>query len=113
MWVAAEIIGGITLERDFWKVLLVAAIFGLINALLKPLMVILSIPFIVVTFGIALIVINALMLLLTDAITDSLTIDNFGSALLGALVISIVSWIVGRVLPDPKKRRVQQRRTPR
>ena len=90
--------------------MLVAAIFGLINALLKPLMVILSIPFIVVTFGIALIVINALMLLLTDAITDSLTIDNFGSALLGALVISIVSWIVGRVLPDPKKRGAQRGR---
>lgn len=105
LWAAAGIIGGISLERDFWKVLLVAAIFGVINAVLKPLMVLLSIPFIVVTFGIALIVINALMLLLTDAITDSLTIDNFGSALLGALVISIVSWTAGRLLPDPKKRR--------
>lgn len=91
--------------------MLVAAIFGLINALLKPVMVLLSIPFIVVTFGVALIVINALMLLLTDAITDSLTVDNFGSALLGALVISVVSWVVGRVLPDPKKRRANRART--
>lgn len=106
---AAEIIGGITLERDFWKLVLVAAIFGVINAVLKPVMVLLSIPFIVVTFGIALIVINAFMLLLTDAITDSLTIDNFGSALLGALVISIVSWTAGRVFPDPKKGRSAQR----
>lgn len=107
---AAEIIGGITLERDFWKLVLVAAIFGVINAVLKPVMVLLSIPFIVVTFGIALIVINALMLLLTDAITDSLTIDNFGSALLGAIVISIVSWTAGRIFPDPKKHRAAQRR---
>lgn len=90
--------------------MLVAAIFGVINALLKPLMVLLSIPFIVVTFGIALIVINAVMLLITDAVTDSLTIDNFGSALLGAIVISIVSWTAGRLLPDAKKRRSAQRR---
>jgi len=94
-----------------WKVLLVAAIFGIVNAVLKPVLLLLSIPFIVVTLGIALIVLNALMLLLTDALTDSLTVDNFGSALLGALVISVVSWTVGRLLPDARQKRAAQRRT--
>lgn len=84
--------------------MLVAVIFGVVNAVLKPLLVVLSIPFIVVTLGIALIVINALMLLITDYFTASLTVDDFGSALLGAIVISVVSWTAGRVLPDPKKR---------
>ena len=88
-----------------------AAIFGIVNAVLKPVLLLLSIPFIVVTLGIALIVLNALMLLLTDALTDSLTVDNFGSALLGALVISVVSWTVGRLLPDARQKRAAQRRT--
>ena len=105
LWVAAGLVGGIKLEHGFWKVVLVAAIFGIINAVLKPLLVVLSIPFIVVTFGIALIVINALMLVITDALTEALTIDGFGSALLGAIVISVVSWTAARLLPDTIKGR--------
>ncbi|MCP3976399.1 MAG: phage holin family protein [bacterium] len=104
LWAAAGIVGGITLEQDFWKVVLVGAIFGIVNAILKPVLVVLSIPFIVVTFGIALIAINALMLLITDYFTAALTVDDFVAALLGALVISVVSWTASRLLPDPKKR---------
>jgi len=105
LWAAAGVISGITLENGFWKVLLVAVIFGIVNAVLKPLLVVLSIPFIVVTLGIALIVINALMLVITDYLTESLTVDGFGPALLGAIVISVVSWTAGRLLPNSKKDR--------
>ncbi len=109
LFAAAGLVGGITLEEGFWKLLLVAAIFGIINAVLKPVLVFLSIPFIVVTFGIALIVINALMLVITDALTEAIEIDGFGSALLGAVIISIVSWTANRLLPDSKKRRTSNR----
>lgn len=105
LWAAAGLVSGITLEEGLWKLVLAAAIFGIVNAVLKPVLVVLSIPFIVVTLGIALVVINALMLVITDALTDALEIDGFGSALLGALVISAVSWTVGQVLPDRKQRR--------
>jgi putative membrane protein len=111
LWVAARIIDGITLEHDFWKVLLVAAIFGIVNAVVKPVLLVLSIPFIVVTLGIALVVLNAVLLIITDELTDALTVDDFGAALVGALVISVVSWIVGRALPDTKQRRAAQRRS--
>ncbi|NND03010.1 MAG: phage holin family protein [Acidimicrobiia bacterium] len=104
LFVAAGLVGGITLEEGFWKLVLVAAIFGIINAVLKPILVFLSIPFIVVTFGIALIVINALMLVITDALTAALEIDGFGPALLGAVIISVLSWTANRILPDSKKR---------
>ena len=104
LFVAAGLIGGITLEEGLWALIFVAAIFGIINAILKPILVFLSIPFIVVTFGIALFVINALMLVITDALTDAIEIDRFGSALLGAIVISIVSWTANRVLPDSAKK---------
>lgn len=104
LWVAAGIIGGITLEQGFWKILLAAVILGIVNAVLKPVLVILSIPFIVVTLGIALIVVNAVMLIITDALTDALEIENFGSAVLGAIVISVVSWTAARLLGDDKPR---------
>lgn len=105
LFIAAGLVGGISLEEGFWSLVLVAAVFGIINAVLKPVLVVLSIPFIVVTFGIALIVINALMLVITDALTDAIEIDGFGSALLGAIVISIVSWTANRVLPDRATKR--------
>ena len=105
LWAAAGLVGGITLEEGLWKLMLVALVFGVVNAVLKPLLVVLSIPFIVVTLGIALVVINAVMLVITDALTTSLEIDGFGSALLGALVISVVSWTAGQVLPDRGNRR--------
>ena len=108
VWVAAEIIGGITLEGGFWRIVLVAAILGLVNAFVKPVIILLALPAVVLTVGIALILINALMLVITDALTTALEIENFGSALLGALVISAVSWVVGRVFPDPKRRRDQR-----
>ena len=104
LFVSAGLVGGITIEEGFWRLVLVAAIFGIINAVLKPVLVFLSFPFIVVTLGVALIVINALMLVITDALTDAIEIDGFGSALLGAIVISIVSWTANRLLPDSKKR---------
>jgi putative membrane protein len=104
LWVAAGLVGGITLEAGFWQLVLAAAIFGVVNALLKPLFILLSLPAVLLSLGLALIVINAVLLAITDALTDALEVDGFGSALLGAIVISVVSWVVGKVLPDPKRR---------
>ncbi len=105
LWAAAGIVSGITLEESFWRVLLVAAIFGVVNAFIKPLLVILSIPFIVVTLGLALVVINAAMLGITDWLTTAIEVDGFWSAVLGAVVISIVSWAVGLLLPEDRHSR--------
>ena len=83
---------------------IVGAIFGVITTFVKPVVQLFSLPFIVLTFGLFLIVINALMLLLTSAIADGLDlgfhVDGFLTALLGSIVISIVSAVVGAVLPD-------------
>lgn len=100
---AAGIVGGITLEGGFWSVLLVAAIFGLVNAVIKPIVILLALPALILTIGMALVAINALMLVITDAFTTALDVEGFGSALLGALVISAVSWVVGRALSDEKR----------
>ena len=107
--VAAWLLSGITISgtsttRKVVTLLVVAAIFGLVNALVKPLATILSLPFIILTLGLLIFVINALMLLLTSWISDGLgvpfDVDGFGTALLGALIITVVSWLVNVILPD-------------
>jgi len=107
--VASWIVGGITLEgsttgRRVLTLLIVAAIFGVVNAVVKPVVKLLSLPFIILTLGLLLFVINALMLLLTSWITGKLDVqfhvDGFGAALLGALVITVVGMLLNAVLPD-------------
>lgn len=106
VWVAAEIIGGIHLEG--WKsTLLVALILGLLNAYLKPLLIIGTLPALVMTLGVLLIFINTALLALTAWIAgkfDSIhfAIDGFWSAFFGAIIISLVSFFISMVI-NPKK----------
>ena len=100
LWAAGEIVSGIDLEGDFWTILLVALIFGLVNTFLKPILKILSLPAIVLTLGLFLLVINAAMLGLTAAITDALSIADFWSAVLGAVIITIVSSVLSTFIPE-------------
>lgn len=110
--VATWIVGGITLSgattgRKVLTLLIVAAIFGVVNALVKPVAKLLSLPFIILTLGLLLFVINALMLLLTSWIAGRLdvpfNVDDFWSALFGALVITVVGWLVNVVLPEDRE----------
>ena len=100
LWVASLFISGFRLERGFWKILLVAVIFGLVNAVVRPIAKLLSLPLIVLTLGLFTLVINALMLLLTDWLTASLEIDGFGSAIWAAIIITLVSWGLNTLVPD-------------
>jgi putative membrane protein len=104
-WMLSDItISGTSTTRRVVTLVVVAAIFGLVNALIKPLATILSLPFIVLTLGLLIFVINALMLLITSWISDGLDIpfevEGFGTALVGALIITVVSWLMNVILPD-------------
>jgi putative membrane protein len=105
LWVAAALIPGIYIAEAFWPVLLAAIVFGVVNALLRPILLFLSFPLVVLTLGLFTFVINALMLLLTAALLDALVVDGFLAALLGSLVISVVSILFAIVLPSPQQRR--------
>ena len=107
--IASWIVAGITLQgattgRRILTLLIVAAIFGLVNAVVKPVVKLLSLPFIILTLGLLTFVINAAMLLLTSWITGKLDVqfhvDGFWSALLGALIITVVGILLNAVLPD-------------
>jgi putative membrane protein len=84
--------------------LAVGLIFGVVNAFVAPVIKLLSLPFIILTLGLLLLVINALMLLLTTRLAEAFdlgfTVDGFGSALVGSIIITLVSWLFGAVLKD-------------
>ncbi|MFE4536759.1 phage holin family protein [Streptomyces scopuliridis] len=109
--VAIWLIQNITLtgESTGKKVLtlvLVALLFGLVNFIVKPVVQLLTLPLFILTLGLITLVINALMLLLTSWFADKLDlsfhVEGFWTAVLGGLVISIVSWALNVVLPDGK-----------
>jgi putative membrane protein len=106
---AAWLIPGIEVQGGVVAFFAVALILGLVNALVRPLLRRLACSLIFLTLGLFLFVINALMLLLTELLARSVgvgfSIDGFGDALLGALVISVVSFLFSVLLPEPSRRR--------
>lgn len=100
--------GGSTTERVF-VFLGVALVFGLVNAIVKPVVSFFSIPLYILTLGLFTLVVNALMVLLTAWITEQtdwgLRVDGFWWALLGALVVSVLSLFISLAVPDRDDRR--------
>jgi putative membrane protein len=76
----------------------IGLIFGVVNAIVGPILRLLSLPFVVLTLGLFLLVVNAALLGLTALVTDRLTVDGFGTAVIGGLILAIVSWIADQVL---------------
>ncbi|MFJ3517413.1 MULTISPECIES: phage holin family protein [unclassified Streptomyces] len=107
---AAVLLPGITLDdgsslgRRTLTLILVALVFGLVNLLVKPVVKLLSLPLFILTLGLFTLVVNALMLLLTSWLATQLDlsfhVNNFWTALVGGLIISVVSWAVNMLLPD-------------
>lgn len=92
LWVAAALLDGIQLSQDVSSLFLVALIFGLINALVRPIIALLTCPFYVLTLGLFKFVVNSLMLLLAARVAGSyLIVDGFFPALLGSIIISVVT----------------------
>ncbi|SES48511.1 putative membrane protein [Pedococcus cremeus] len=112
LWVAALVIPGIHLGENadqlstrLITILLVAILFGLINAFVKPIATFFSFPFILLTLGLFTLVVNALMLELTSGLSHALGLDFdvehfFWDSVVGALVITLVSMVLNLVLPD-------------
>lgn len=121
LWLAAVIVPGIHIgeqgdtSRTISTVLVVAIIFGIVNAILKPILTVLSLPFIVVTLGLFLLVVNAILLQLTSWISGNLDlafhVDHFWwDAIFGALIITVVASILNAVVPDRDRDRARARR---
>jgi putative membrane protein len=116
LWVAASIVPGLEFTGGLARLLMVAAVFGVVNSTLRPLLTILTCPLIVLTLGLFTLVINALMLLVTGWLSESwdlgFTVTGFGSAFWGGLVVGLVSMILAMLLPGKATRPYDSRQLP-
>ena len=112
LWIATAIVSGIRVTgANTWEnvgtLLLVAAIFGLVNATIKPIVQILGCLFYILTLGLVALVVNALLFLLVDWLARLLHlpfhVDGFWSAFWGAIIVGVVSWVINLVIPEPKE----------
>ena len=92
VWLVAAYVPGVEVEEGVSSYLLIALIFAGVNLLVKPVLKLLSFPLLLLTLGLFLIVINALMFGLTALLTDRLSVDGVGAAVIASLIISAVTW---------------------
>lgn len=83
---------------DFGTWLWIALIFAVVNAVVGPVLRLIGLPFVILTLGLFLLVINAALLGLTAALTDRLTVDGFGAAVLGGLLLAVGGWLADQIL---------------
>ena len=107
LWAAVWLVDGLEFAGEVWEFLIVAAIMGLANAIAKPILTIFSLPLIVLTLGLFLLIVNAAVLQLVvwlsgpDVFDLGLTTTGFFWATFwGAVVVSIVGWVIGLIIPD-------------
>ena len=107
LWAATRIIPGISFNGEWSTLIVVALIFGVLNASVRPLLWFMTLPLLIVTLGLFTFVLNALMLWLTGAVSDWLglgfQVEGFGAAFLGAVVVSVVSFILSLFVASNKR----------
>ena len=111
LWAAIELVPGLTYEGDGWTLLLIALIFGLVNALIRPLVVLLTCPLIILSLGLFVLVINTALFSLTiwlagpEVLGLGLSSTDFWATFFGALVISLVSGVINALVKDDREDR--------
>jgi putative membrane protein len=109
LWVAIRLVRGISFEGDWWLVFAVALVFGALNAVIRPILFVLTLPFLLLTLGLFTFVLNAIMLWLTSATSDlfglRFHVDGFGAAFVGALIITVVSFALSLLVGPRRERR--------
>jgi putative membrane protein len=107
LWAATRLVSGITFHGSWIGLAGVALVFGLLNSFVRPILTFLSFPLLIVTLGMFTFVLNAVMLMLTSALASKLGIDfhvsGFWAAFWGAIVVSIVSFLLSIFLPDGER----------
>jgi putative membrane protein len=112
LWVASKLVPGVQIN-DGWTLVWAALLLGIVNALVRPIALLITLPLTLLTLGLFILVINAAMISLVAAMLDGFQLSGFGAALLGALVVSITSWLAASFI-GPKGRYeviVMQRRS--
>jgi len=99
LWIATRFVTGLHFDAPL-TIVIAGLVLGVVNAILRPILVILTLPITIVTLGLFLLVINAAMVALVAKLLHGMSVDGFGPALGTALIVSIVSWIGGAIARD-------------
>lgn len=102
LWLAAELVPGVAFS-DTLTLVIAAVLLGLINAIVRPILVVITFPLTVITFGLFLLVVNAATIGLTAVFLDGFQIDGLWPGVGAAIVTGVVSWIAGSLINDEKK----------
>jgi putative membrane protein len=102
LWVASRLVPGVFID-DGWTLVFAALWLGIVNALVRPIVLVITFPFTLITLGLFILVVNAAMFGLVAALLEGFRLSGFGAALLGALVVSITSWLASSFI-GPKGR---------
>jgi putative membrane protein len=109
MGIVARIVPGIHVYGGFGTYVWIAILFSLVNGILGPILRLLSLPLIVLTLGLFLLVVNAALLAITAGLSSKLDVDGFGSAVFGGFLIAVFSWLAELLLPLREDRGAGQR----
>ena len=113
LWAATRLVSGISFDGDWRLLLAVALVFGVLNAAVRPILMLLTLPLFILTLGLFTFVLNAVMLWLTGSISDSLGLGfhvaGFGAAFLGALVVTVVSFVLSLFVASGARERRSSR----
>ena len=99
LWVTSQIFQGIKFANT-WSLIVSAFLLGIANAIVKPLLIVLTLPLTFLTFGLFLLVINALMILLVSSLVKGFKVSSFWTAFFASIFISILSFLIGAFLPS-------------
>jgi putative membrane protein len=106
IWVASKIFDGVTYDGRFWVLAVAALVFVIVNAVVRPIVILLALPAVLLSLGIVLLFVNALMLYLTDLIVPPFEVSGFWTTLGAAVIIWLVNMAVHSVFkPEPQRRR--------
>ncbi|HEY7197969.1 MAG TPA: phage holin family protein [Gaiellaceae bacterium] len=111
IWVASLVFDGITYDDKAWVLIVAGLVLGFVNFIVRPIVILLTLPAVILTFGIALLFVNAFMLYLTDKMVPPFEVDGFWTLVGGALLIWVVNMLVYAVLKPEERRRDRTRRS--
>lgn len=100
LWIAAGLFGGITYDSRIGVIIIAGLILAIVNTFIRPLVVILSLPAILFSLGLFMVIINGLMVILASELYPDLYVTGFGSAMLAGMVIGLVNYLVTAILEE-------------
>ena len=104
LWLASAVVPGVGFTGQ-WTLILAALLLGIINAIVRPILVVLTFPLTVVTFGLFLLIVNAATIGLTAVLLDGFVVDGLWAGVGAAIITGVVSWIAGALFGGVDERR--------